>query len=185
MSQTNNFAALTRLLTEEEAYVMHDLTLLGRVRPADVFDTARMLFVQLFDLTIHQRLTPAFAIGGVDVNPKQSQWMVRFMHARGDWTRDHVERWALRRLPSSLRTILDMPSPPLHMAELLRIADEHYLTLPTTTVSSIDEETTELVTAVYAFDVRQSPRCSGIVVPAKDPPSTRNRLSKVNSAGII
>ena len=52
-SQTNKFAALTTLLTEEEAYVVRDLTLLGRERPADVFDTARNLFVQRFDLTIH------------------------------------------------------------------------------------------------------------------------------------
>ena len=51
-SQTNKFAALTTLLTEEEAYVVRDLTLLGRERPADVFDTARKLFVQRFDLTI-------------------------------------------------------------------------------------------------------------------------------------
>ena len=119
-SQTNKFAALTTLLTEEEAYVVRDLTLLGRERPADVFDTARKLFVQRFDLTIHQRLTRAFAIGGVDVNEKPSQWMARFRHASGDWTRDDVERWALlRRLPSSLRTTLEMPSPPLHMAGVI------------------------------------------------------------------
>ena len=118
------------------------------------WDTARKLFVQRFDLTIHQRLTRAFAIGGVDVNEKPSQWMARFRHASGDWTRDDVERWALlRRLPSSLRTTLEIPSPPLHMAELLRKADELYVTLPTTTVSSIGEAPTELATAVYACDV--------------------------------
>ena len=66
-SQTNKFAALTTLSTEEEAYVVRDLTLLGRERLADVFDTARMLFVQRFELTIHQRLTRSFSIGGVDV----------------------------------------------------------------------------------------------------------------------
>ena len=54
-SQTNKFAALTTLLTEEEAYVVRDLTLLGRERPADVFDTAMMLFVQRFELTIQPR----------------------------------------------------------------------------------------------------------------------------------
>ena len=131
--------------------MVRDLTLLGRERLADVFDTARMLFVQRFELTIHQRLTRAFAIGGVDVNEKPSQWMARFRHASGDWTRDDVERWALlRRLPSSLRTTLEMPSPPLSMAEVLRKAD---VTLPTTTVSSISEAPTELATAVYACDV--------------------------------
>ncbi len=91
-SQTKKFAALTTLLTEEEAYVVRDLTLLGRERPADVFDTARTLFVQRFELTIHQRLTRAFAIGGVDVNEKSSQWMARFRHASGDCARDIVER---------------------------------------------------------------------------------------------
>ena len=50
----------------------------------------------------------------------------------------------------SLRTTLEMPSPPLNIAELLRKADELYVTLPTTTVSSISEAPTELVTAVYA-----------------------------------
>ena len=80
--------------------------------------------------------------------------MARFRHASGDWTRDDVERWVLlRRLPSSLRTTLEMPSPPLSMAELLRKADELYVTLPTTTVSSISEAPTELATAVYACDV--------------------------------
>ena len=153
-SQTNKFTALTTLLTEEEAYVVRDLTLLGYERPADVFDTARTLFVQRFELTIHQRLTRAFAIGGVDVNEKPSQWMARFRHASGDWTRDDVERWALlRRLPSSLRTTLELPSSPLPMAELLRKADELYVTLPTTTVSSISEAPTELATASYACDV--------------------------------
>ena len=44
-------------------------------------------------------------------------------------------------------------SPPLHMAELLRKADELYVTLLTTTVSSISEAPTELATAVYACDV--------------------------------
>ena len=121
--------------------MVRDLILLGCERPADIFDTASMHFVQRFELTIHQRLTRAFAIGGVDVNEKPTQWMARFRHASGDWIRDDVERWALlRRLPSSLRTTLDMPSPPLHMAELLRKADELYVTLHTTTVSSIGKE---------------------------------------------
>ena len=101
-----------------------------------------MLFVQPFELTILQRLTRAFAIGGVDVNEKPSQWIARFRHASGDWTPDDVERWALlRHLPSSLRTTLEMPSPPLHMAELLRKA------------SSISGAPTELATAVDACDV--------------------------------
>ena len=39
------------------------------------------------------------------------------------------------------------------MAELLRKADELYVTLPTTTVSSISKVPTELATAVYACDV--------------------------------
>ena len=133
--------------------MVRDLTL-GCERPVNVFDTARMFFVQRFELTIHQRVTRAFTICGVDVNKKPSQWMARFRHASGDWTRDDVQRCALlRRLPSSLRTTLEMPSPPLHMAELLRKADKLYVTLPTTTVSSISEAPTELVTAVYACDV--------------------------------
>ena len=55
--------------------MVRDLTLLGRERPADVFDTAMKLFVQRFDLTIHQRLIRAFAIGSVDVNEnRRSGW---------------------------------------------------------------------------------------------------------------
>ena len=80
--------------------------------------------------------------------------MARFRHAGGDWTQDDVEWLALlRRMPSSLRTTLEMPSPPLHMTDLLRKADELYVTLPTTTVSSIREAQAELATAVYACDV--------------------------------
>ena len=161
--------------------MVRDLTL-GCERPVDVFDTARMLFVQRFELTIHQRLTRAFTICGVDVNKKPSQWMARFRHASGDWTRDDVQRCALlRRLPSSLRTTLEMPSPlgpcvygyfwnrvpdsrngrvcrHLHFIWRSYCAKRTYVctlptTLPTTTVSSISEAPTELVTAVYACDV--------------------------------
>ena len=153
-SQINKFAALTTLLTEEEAYVVRDLTLLGNDRPADVFKAAKTLFVQRFELTVHQRLTRALAMGGMEVDEKPSQWMARFRHTGGDWTREDVERWALmRRLPSSLRTTLEMPSPPLPMEELLRKADALYDTLPPAIESNVNEMSPELVTAVYACDV--------------------------------
>ena len=101
--QTNKFAAVTTLLTEEEAYVVRDLTLLRRERPVDVLYTGRTRFVQRVELTNHQRLTCAFVIGGVDVNEKPSQRMARFRHASGDWTRDDVKRVTfLRRLLSSI-----------------------------------------------------------------------------------
>ena len=83
-SQINKFAALTTLLTEEEAYVVRDLTLLGNDRPADVFKAAKTLFVQRFELTVHQRLTRALAMGGMEVDEKPSQWMARFRHTGGD-----------------------------------------------------------------------------------------------------
>ena len=56
LDRTSYTAALTRLLTEEEAYLLRDLTLLGRERPADVFDTTRALFVERVELTIHRGL---------------------------------------------------------------------------------------------------------------------------------
>ena len=40
-SQITKFAALTKLLTEDEAYVVRDLTLMGDDRPMDVFDAAK------------------------------------------------------------------------------------------------------------------------------------------------
>ena len=52
-----------------------------------------------------------------------------------------------------MRTTLELPSSPLPMAELLRKADELYVTLPTTTVSSISEAPTEQATSIYACDV--------------------------------
>ena len=45
-SQTNKFAALTTLLTEEEAYVVRDLTMMGDERPSNVFDAAMSLFIK-------------------------------------------------------------------------------------------------------------------------------------------
>ena len=127
---------------------MRDLTLLGNERPADVFESAKTLFIQRFELTVHQRLTRALAMGGMDANEKPSQWMARSRHAGGDWTREDVERWALlRRLPSSLRTTLEMPSPPLPMEELLRKAGALYDTLAPATMSNISETSPELVTA--------------------------------------
>ena len=40
-SQITKFAALTTLLTEDEAYVVRDLTLMGVDRPMDVFEAAK------------------------------------------------------------------------------------------------------------------------------------------------
>ena len=45
-SQVNKFAGLTMLLTEEEAYVVRDLTMLGSERSADVFDAAMALLIK-------------------------------------------------------------------------------------------------------------------------------------------
>ena len=64
-SQITKFAALTTLLTEDEAYVVRDLTLMGDDRPMDVFDAAKRLFIHQYELTVHQRLSQAFAMGGI------------------------------------------------------------------------------------------------------------------------
>ena len=128
-SQNNKFAALTTLLTEEEAYVVRDLTMMGDERPSNVFDAA---------------------------DEKPSQWMARFRHAGGEWDREDVERWALlRHLPSSLRTTLELelPTPQLSMDELLQKADALYVTLPSATVSAIPEIPTELAAAVTSGDL--------------------------------
>ena len=55
-SQITKFSALTTLLTEDEAYVVRDLTLMGDDRPMDVFDAAKRLFTHQYELTVHQRL---------------------------------------------------------------------------------------------------------------------------------
>ena len=87
-SQVNKFAALTTLLTEKEAYVVRDLIMLGSERPADVFDAAMALFIKRYELTVHQRLTRALAMGGIETDEKPSQWMARFKQVGGDWTRE-------------------------------------------------------------------------------------------------
>ena len=153
-SQTNKFAALTTLLTEEEAYVVRDLTMMGDERPSTVFDAAMSLFIKQYELTVHQRLTRALSMSGLDVGEKPSQWMARFRHAGGEWDRGDVERWALlRHLPPSLRTTLELPTPQLSMDELLQKADTLYVTLPSATVSAIPEIPTELAAAVTAGDL--------------------------------
>ena len=153
-SQTNKFAALTTLLTEEEAYVVRDLTMMGDERPSNVFDAARALFVKRYELTVHQRLTRALSMSGLEVDEKPSQWMARFRHAEGEWDRGDVERWALlRHLTSSLRTTLELPTPQLSMDELLQKADTLYVTLPSATVSAIPEMPTKLAAAVTSGDL--------------------------------
>ena len=153
-SQTNKFAALTTLLTEEEAYVVRDLTMMGDERPSTVFDAAMSLFIKQYELTVHQRLTRALSMSGLEVGEKPSQWMARFRHAGGEWDRGDVERWALlRHLPPSLRTTLELPTPQLSMDELLQKADTLYVTLPSATVSAIPEIPTELAAAVTAGDL--------------------------------
>ena len=153
-SQNNKFAALTTLLTEEEAYVVRDLTMMGDERPSNVFDAAMSLIVKRYELTVHQRLTRALSMSGLAADEKPSQWMARFRHAGGEWDREDVERWALlRHLPSSLRTTLELPTPQLSMDELLQKADALYVTLPSATVSAIPEIPTELAAAVNSGDL--------------------------------
>ena len=71
-SQTNKFAALTTLLTEEEAYVVRDLTMMGDERPSYVLDAAMSLFIKRYELTVHQRLTRALSMSGLEVDEKPS-----------------------------------------------------------------------------------------------------------------
>ena len=61
-SQFTKYAALTNLLTEDEANVVRDLTLMGHDRRMDVFDAAKRLFIHQYGLTVHQRLSQAFAM---------------------------------------------------------------------------------------------------------------------------
>ena len=124
VSQVAKFAALTTLLTEEEAYVVRDLTMLGEARPRDVFYEAKQKFMQRYQLTVNQRITRALAMGGIEAEEKPSQWMACFRHTGGEWNREDVERWALlRRLPPSLHTTLQLPTPQLSIEELLVKAD--------------------------------------------------------------
>ena len=123
-SQTNKFAALTTLLTDEEAYVVRDLTMMGDERPSNVFDAAMSLFVKRYELSVHQRITRALSMNDLAVDEKPSQWMARLRHAGGEWDREDVERSALlRHLPSSLRTTLELPTPQQSMDELLQKAE--------------------------------------------------------------
>ena len=128
--------------------------MVGDERPSNVFDAAMSLFVRRYELTVHQRLTRALSMSGLEVDEKPSQWMATFRHARGEWDRGYIERWALlRHLPSSLLTTLELPTPPLSMDELLQKADTLYVTLPSATVSAIPEMPTELATAVTSGDL--------------------------------
>ena len=147
-SQITKFAALTNLLTEDEAYVVRDLTLMRDDRPMDVFDAAKRLFIHQYELIVHQRLSQAFAMGGIQADEKPSQWMARFRHTGGEWDREDVERWPLiRQLPTACRTALEVPTPQLTMNELLNKADYLFATLARDTVASVD---TNISAAVFA-----------------------------------
>ena len=120
-------------------YVVRGLT----DRPTDVFDAAKRLFIHQYQLTVHQRLSQAFAMGGIQVVEKPSQWTARFRHVWGEWDREAVERWALfRQLPTALRTALEAPTP-----QLTNKADDLFATVPRDTVASVD---THITAAVFA-----------------------------------
>ena len=153
-SQINKFTTLTTLLSEEEAFVIRDLTMMGEERPANVFDAARTLFIERYELTVHQRLTRAMAMSGIATDEKPSQWMARFRQVGCSWDREDIELWALLgRLPPTLRTSLEHHTPQLSMEELLRKADSLYVTLPLTTIATITEVSAELAYAVQAGDL--------------------------------
>ncbi|KAI0231934.1 hypothetical protein LSAT2_017707 [Lamellibrachia satsuma] len=104
---------------------------MGEERPAKVFDAAKTVFIERYELTINQRLTRVVAMGGIATDEKPSQWRARLRQVGGSWDREDIERWALhRRLPPSLRTSLVLPTPQLSMEELLREAVSLYVTLP-------------------------------------------------------
>ena len=147
-SQITKFAALTTLLTEDEAYVVRDLTLMGDDLPMDVFDAAKRLFIHQYELTVHQRLSQAFAMGGIQADEKPSQWLARLRHNGGEWDREDVERCALfRQLRTALRTAFEVPTPQLTMKELLNKADDLFATLARYAVTSVD---TNISAAVFA-----------------------------------
>ena len=79
-SKIKKFAALTTLLTEDEAYVVRDLILMGDDRPMDFFDPAKKQIIHQYQLTVHQPLSQSFASGGIQADGKPSQWMTRFRH---------------------------------------------------------------------------------------------------------
>ena len=87
--------------------MIRDLTMVAEERPANVFDEAKTLFIERYELTVHQRLTRAMAMGGIATDGKLSQWMARIRQVGGSWDREDIEHWALfRRLQPSLRTSL-------------------------------------------------------------------------------
>ena len=121
---------------------------MGDDRPMDVFDAAKRLFIHQYELTVHQRLSQAFAMSGIQADEKPSQWMARFRHTGGEWDREDVERWALiRQLATALRTALEVPTPQLTMNELLNKADDLFATPARDTVASVD---TDISAAVFA-----------------------------------
>ena len=127
---------------------MRDLTLIGDDRPMDIFDEAKRLFIHQYELTVHQRLSQSFAMGGIQADAKLSQWMARFRHTLGKWDREDVYRWALtRQFPTALRIALDVPTPQLTLDELLNKADDLFATLARDTVASVD---TNISAAVFA-----------------------------------
>ena len=151
-SQTNKFAALTTLLTEEEAYVVRDLTMMGDERPSNVFDAAMSLFIKRYSpfTRDHTGIVYGRPGGGRKTFTVDGPISVR----RVEWDRGDVERWALlRHLFPSVRTTRELPTPQLSMDELLQKTDTLYVTLPSATVSAIAEISTELVAAITAEDL--------------------------------
>ena len=51
---------------------MWDLTIMSDDRPTDVFDAAKRLFIHQYQFTVHQRLSQAFAMGGIQADRKPS-----------------------------------------------------------------------------------------------------------------
>ena len=171
--------------------MIRDLTMMGEERPANVFDAARTRY----ELTVHQRLTRAMAMGGIATDEKPSQWMARFRQVGCSWDREDIELWALLgRLPPTLRTSLEHHTPQLSMEELLRKADSLYVTLPLTTIATITEVSAELAYAVQAGDLlavnailkghwkrrywQESEEGAGLLVPRK----IRRRVSILQRA---
>ena len=85
-------------------------------------------------------------MGGIGAEEKQ--WVARFCHTGGECNREDIEQWSLqRRLPPSLRTTLELPTPQHSKDELLVKADSLYAKVYSVMVSVVDDISPELTAA--------------------------------------
>lgn len=124
--------------------------MMGDEHPSNLFDAAKVLFINHYELFIHQRLTRALALCGIVAEEKPSQCMAQFRNGQLGSRRCRMLGSPL--LPTTIIAYNPQTTYTLTWTSSCT-KQTRYVSLPPATISAIVEVQDELAAAVHANDL--------------------------------